>query len=69
MLSIDLGGLKYISGVLKICFKCLRCGDAFKPIPVMMALSTDWIGFYVIFTRPNSIFNLPIASLEFRDRT
>ena len=48
----------------------LWCGGLSKPMPVMMAVSTDFdwqIDFNVIITRQNSIFNLPNASLEFRD--
>ena len=36
-------------------------------MPVVVAISTDLIDVYVIFTRQNSVFNLPRASLEFRD--
>ena len=38
------------------------CGGLCKPMPVNMAVSTDLIDFYVIFTIQNSIFNLPSAN-------
>ena len=48
-------------------FRDFWCGGVFKPMPVMMAVSTDLTGFCVVYTRQNSIFNLPSTSLEFRD--
>ena len=38
-----------------------------KPMSVMMAVSTDLIDSYVLFTRQNRIFKLPSSSLEFRN--
>ena len=48
-------------------FRHFCCGGISKPMPVMMAASTDLTDFYVIFTRQNSIFNLPSTSSKFRD--
>ena len=48
-------------------FRDFGCGGVSKPMLVMMAVSTDLTDFYVVFTRQNSIFNLPSASSEFRD--
>ena len=51
----------------RFAFEDFGFGGVFKPIPVMMALPTNSIEFYVVFLRENSIFNLLSASLEFRD--
>ena len=48
--------------VLKIIFRNSGCGGLCKPMPVNMAVSTDLIDFYIIFTIQNSIFNLPSAN-------
>ena len=34
-------------------------------MPVMMAVSTDLTDFNTIFTKQNSIFNFPVACLEY----
>ena len=58
-----------ISAVMfwRFVFRDFCCGGVFTPMPIMMAISTDLTYFYVIFTRKNSIFNIPSTSLEFRD--
>ena len=62
------GGLKYISGnVLKICFQRHWCGGVSKYMLVKKAISTELNDFNVIFTLQNGTFNLPSASLEFRN--
>ena len=48
-------------------FRDFWCSGVSKPMPATMADSTDLIGFYVVFTRQNHIFNLPSTSLVFRD--
>ena len=48
-------------------FRDFWCRGVSKPMPATMADSTDLIGFYVVFTRQNHIFNLASTSLVFRD--